>query len=192
MRCDEPQLVHGLRLPAGEPVKVRPVCPRDAGILQAYVRALSPESRYSRFFGPLRELPPRELDRVIHLDPPNQLGLIAETRTEGVIGEARYALSPDGLDCEFSLSVADGWHGKGVGTLLLGDVECRARGLGARRLVGDVLRTNQAMKSLARTAGFGLAGVPLDARTIRVVKDLALSRTALPCEATASGLANAA
>jgi hypothetical protein len=112
MRCDEAQLVHGLRLPAGEPVTVRPVCPRDAGILQASVRALSPESRYSRFFSPLRELPPTELDRVIHLDPPNQLGLIAETRTEGVIGEARYALSSDGLDCEFSLSVADGTHGR--------------------------------------------------------------------------------
>src|ERR1700730_5472399 len=105
MRCDEPQLVHGLRLSAGESGKVRPGCRGDGGILQAYVRALSPESRYSRFFSPLRELPPTELDRVIHLDPPNQLGLIAETRTEGVIGEARYALSSDGLDCEFFLSV---------------------------------------------------------------------------------------
>src|SRR5216684_5605933 len=98
MRCDEPQLIHGLRLPGGERVTVRPVCPQDAGVLQTYVRALSPDARYKRFFGPLRELPPVELDRVIHLDPPNQLGLIAQTRADGVIGEARYALSPDELD----------------------------------------------------------------------------------------------
>src|SRR4029077_19444628 len=122
------------------------------------------EARYKRFFGPLRELPPAELDRVIHLDPPDQLGLIAQTRADGVIGEARYALSPDRRECEFALSVADGWHGKGVGRLLLADLEFRGRSLGARRLVGDVLRTNEAMQALARKAGFGMAGVPSDAK----------------------------
>ena len=179
MRCDEPQLIHGLRLPGGERVTVRPVCPQDAGVLQTYVRALSPDARYKRFFGPLRELPPVELDRVIHLDPPNQLGLIAQTRADGVIGEARYALSPDELDCEFALSVADGWHRNGVGRLLLDDVESRARSLGARRLVGDVLRTNEPMQALARKAGFGLADVPRDARLVRIVKDVGLSPAAL-------------
>ncbi len=179
MRCDEPHLIHGLRLPGGERVTVRPVCPQDAGVLQAYVRGLSPEARYKRFFGPLRELPPGELDRVIHLVPPDQLALIAQTRADGVVGEARYALSPDRHDCEFALSVADGWRGKGVGRLLLDDVESRAKSLGARRLVGDVLRTNEAMLALARKAGFGMTDVPRDARTIRVVKDLAVSQAAL-------------
>jgi RimJ/RimL family protein N-acetyltransferase len=193
MRCDEPHLIHGLSLPAGERVTVRPVCPRDSNALQAYVRTLSPEARYKRFFGPLRELPPAELDRVIHLHPPDQLGLIAQTRADGVIGEARYALSPDQRECEFALSVADAWHGKGVGRLLLADLESRARTLGARRLVGDVLRTNEAMQALARKAGFGMAGVPSDAKLVRVVKDLAPAPTALPYDAlTASALANAA
>src|SRR6266851_5043046 len=131
MQCDEPHLIHGLSLPGGEGVTVRPVCPRDADVLQTYVRTLSPDARYKRFFGPLRELPPAELDRVTHLDPPDQLGLIAQTRADDVIGEARYALSPDRLDCEFALSVADGWHGKGIGGLLLADLESRARSLGA-------------------------------------------------------------
>jgi RimJ/RimL family protein N-acetyltransferase len=193
MRCDEPRLIHALRLPGGEPVTVRPVCPQDSDALQTYVRTLSPDARYKRFFGPLRELPPAELDRVIHLDPPNQLGLIAQTRVDGVIGEARYALSPDRLDCEFALSVAEGWHGKGVGTLLLDDLESRARSLGAHRLVGDVLRTNAAMQALARKAGFAMTDVPRDARLVRIVKDMALSSTTLPCEASAvSELANAA
>src|SRR6266702_3824042 len=141
----------------------------------------------------LRELPPAELARVPHLDPPDQLGLIAQTRADDVIGEARYALSPDRIECEFALSVADGWHGKGIGGLLLADLESRARSLGARRLVGDVLRTYEAMQALARKAGFRMADVPRDARLVRIVKDLALAATTLPYDApTASALANAA
>src|ERR1700687_1684996 len=167
MRCDEPRLIHALRVPGGEGVTVRPVCPQDSDALQAYVRALSPDARYKRFFGPLRELPPAELDRVIHLHHRSRLALMQEPRLDGasiVIGEARYALAPDRLDCEFAVSVADGWRGKGLGSLLLGDVESRARSLGARRLVGDVLRSNAAMQALARKAGFAMAGVPGDAR----------------------------
>jgi hypothetical protein len=57
-----------LHLPVGECVTLRPIRPRDAGILQAYVRGLSPDSRHHRFFGALNELPPTELDRVIDLE----------------------------------------------------------------------------------------------------------------------------
>src|SRR6266568_1286963 len=169
MAREEPRLVHALRLPGGERVMLRPVCPRDAEALQNYVRAL----------------PPAEIERVTHLDVRNQLALLAQTRIDGgwsPIGEARYALAPDRLDCEFALSVADDFRGKGLGTLLLADLERRARSLGARYLVGDVLRSNEAMQALARKAGFAMAGVPRDAKLVRIVKDLALSRTALPRE----------
>ena len=126
LRPSRARLVHALRLPAGAPVIVRPVGPRDAGVLQAYVRGLPAESRYNRFFGPLRELPPAELDRVIHLDRRRQMAMIAETCLDGgarVIGEARYALAPDGGDLEFALSVADEFRHQGVGMLLMADLE---------------------------------------------------------------------
>ena len=85
-------------------------------------------------FGALHELPAAELDHVVHLDRQSQLALLAETRVADsliVIGEARYALSPDGLECEFALSVADDWRGMRLGTLLMADIECRVRTLGA-------------------------------------------------------------
>jgi GNAT superfamily N-acetyltransferase len=178
-----------LRLPGGEPVVTRPVRPRDAGDLQAYVRRLSPGSRYNRFFGPMPELPPAELDRVIHLDGHNQQALIAQTCDDGaptVVAEARYALAADRVDCEFALSVADDFRGKGLGTRLLAEIECRARALGARRLVGDVLRSNETMQAFARKAGFAMTGVPGDARLVRVVKDLATAPIAVPCEPPAA------
>ncbi|HML07932.1 MAG TPA: GNAT family N-acetyltransferase [Xanthobacteraceae bacterium] len=180
-----PLALRVLSLSAGEGVTLRPIGPRDADVLQAYVRGLSPESRYNRFFGALHELPSTELDRVIHLDRMRQLALLAETCVDGtpiLIGEARYALAPDGLEAEFALSVADDWRRRGLGALLIAAVECRARSDGARRLGGDVLRFNEPMKALARKTGFLMAGVPRDARQVRVVKDLAHSQPARPCE----------
>jgi acetyltransferase len=185
MSRDQPALVHALRLSDGRRVAVRPVCPQDAELIQAYVRGLAPASRYSRFFGPLRELHPAELDRVTHLNHRTQTALIIEAFGEHgleMIGEARYAMTPDGQACEFAVSVADAWRGRGVGTLLLADLECRARSFGARSLVGDVLHSNEAMKALARETGFHLTGPHEDARLVRIVKDIGHPETRLPCE----------
>jgi len=63
-------------------VTLRPIGPRDVSVLQAYVRSLSGEARYSRFFGALRELPPAELDRVIHLDQKCELEEVRARRQE--------------------------------------------------------------------------------------------------------------
>src|SRR4029077_2568580 len=76
-----------LRLPPGECLTLRPITPDDSDVLQAYVRGLSPESRYNRFFGALQELPPAELERVTHLDRRYDLALVAETDVGAVLGE---------------------------------------------------------------------------------------------------------
>jgi GNAT superfamily N-acetyltransferase len=176
----QPPPLRALHLSAGECVTLRPIGPGDAGILQSYVRGLSPESRYDRFFAALYELPPAELDRVTHLDRKCELALLAETRVDGapiVIGEARYALAPNRFEGEFALSVADDWRGKGLGRLLMADIERRARSQGAECLWGYILRSNEPMKALARNTGFHMADVPRDAKLVRVLKDLALSRS---------------
>ena len=97
-----------------------------------------------------------------------------------MIGEARHAFTPDRLECEFALSVADDWRGRGIGTLLTAEMERRARSLGARRLTAEILRANEPMKALALKTGFSMADVPSDARLVRIVKDLAPSRIDRP------------
>jgi len=193
----QPRHLPALRAANGECVVLRPIGPGDASVLQAYVRGLSPESRYNRFFGALHELPPTELDRVIHFDRKCELALLAEIRVNGkptVVAEARYVFAPDRLEGEFALSVADDWRGRGLGSLLIAELECRARSDGAHYLCGDVLRSNGRMKALVRKSGFVMADVPRDARLIRIVKDLAQSRAPRPCDAltTSTDLATAA
>ena len=49
-----------------EVVTVRPARPDDAGMIGAYIRALSFASRYTRFLGPVNELTPADLYRMTH------------------------------------------------------------------------------------------------------------------------------
>jgi acetyltransferase len=165
--------VEGLHVLCGETVAVRPARPQDSGMIGAYIRALSFASRRNRFLGSVNEMSANELYRMTHGDDVARPALIVETVVGGarvMIGEARYALMPDGLSCEFALSVAEAWRHKGIGTLLIGIIEDRAKALGARYLVGDVFRSNEAMMALARNAGFAVTRPVLDDRLVRITK----------------------
>jgi GNAT superfamily N-acetyltransferase len=173
-----------LRLPGGECVTIRAVRPQDAGALQAYFRGLSGETRYRRFLGALAEVTPKQLARLIAMDGPDELALLALAETGGasqLVGEAVLATAPGSARSEMALSVADAWQHRGVGTALVRDLECRARMRGARYLYGDVLRTNTAMKNFARKAGFAVRSPFTDARLIESGKDLSMTAPDLPC-----------
>jgi hypothetical protein len=78
-----------IELRDGRAVDARPVRARDAGQVQAFVRALSPQSRRERFFAPIAELSPRQLGRVV--SGPG-LSLAAWQPGGSVVGLAQYAL----------------------------------------------------------------------------------------------------
>jgi len=172
------------RLPGGESVMVRAISPQDADRVQAYMRNLSVWTRRNRFLGAVSELAPTELDRLTRMNGPGELALIAFASAGGetaMIAEAVQVIAPESQRCEIALSITDAWQRKGLGTLLLSNMESRARKLGARYLIGEVLRTNDAMKGLARKAGFAIRGPFKDARLIEIVKDLSSPPTGLPC-----------
>ena len=171
-------------LPEGEAVSVRPIRPDDAGRLQDHFRSLSVASRRNRFLGAVNELPPREIARLVGMDGAGEMALMASVDGGDavMIAEAMHVATAGSARCEFALSVTDAWQRRGVGTLLLRLLECRARLLGARYLFGDVLRENTAMKGLARKAGFSLRMPVTDARLVEIVKDLTLPHTGPPCD----------
>lgn len=173
---------HTVHLPGGERVTVRVARPADGEMVQAYVRELSVSARYNRFFGALRELPPAELTRITHMNQSSRATLIAEIGGSEpiMIGELRYAVLSDAA-CEFAISVADGWRGKGIGSLMLNDLKCRVRALGVESLVGDVLRLNQTMLAFAHKTGFDIAARSGDPRAVRIVKDISALQADMPC-----------
>jgi GNAT superfamily N-acetyltransferase len=174
-----------LRLLGGESVMVRAISPQDADRFQAYIRNLSASARRNRFLGAISELAPTELDRLTHMDRPHELALIAFGGIGGeapMIAEAIQVITPENQRFEIALSVTDAWQRKGLGTLLLRNMECRARVLGARYIFGEVLRTNEAMKGLARKAGFAIRGPLKDARLLDIVKTLSSPQAGQQCD----------
>jgi GNAT superfamily N-acetyltransferase len=172
------------RLRGGEFVTIRPVRRQDADALQVYFRELSGETRYRRFLGAMAELTAKQLGRLTEMAGPDAVALLAFAEigdTSCLIGEAVLVTVPGSSRSEMALSVADAWQRKGVGSALVRDLECRARIGGARYLYGDVLRTNIAMKNLARKAAFALRSPFTDARLIEIGKDLSMGEPDLPC-----------
>ncbi len=155
----------------------------DGDVLQRYVRTLSTQSRYNRFLGAVSELPPLELARALAANGLDTLTLLlistAEHR-EMLVGEARVALSCADRAGEFSMSIADDWRHRGLGSALLKEIERKAAADGIEWLFGDTLRTNDGMIALARGHGFQLeAG--LEPRLVRMRKRLADVAPDPPC-----------
>jgi GNAT superfamily N-acetyltransferase len=172
------------RLPDGECVTVRAISPQDADLLQAYIRGLSASARRNRFLGAISELAPTEVDRLTRMNGPGELALIAFARIGGetlMIAEAIQVIAGENQRGEIALSVTDAWQRKGLGTLLLRHMECRARVLGASYLIGEVLRTNVAMKGLARKVGFAVRGAFRDARLVEIIKDVSVPQARVEC-----------
>jgi GNAT superfamily N-acetyltransferase len=173
-----------LRLRTGQSLTVRFVEPDDAGALQAYFRSLSVRSRYNRFLGAMSELPPTLLDHFVHAGEGDRFSVIAVMTIDGfetIVGEARYGFDAEAESFEFGLSVDDRWQGHGIGSALMGNLECRAAALGADRLFGDTLRSNEAMMALARKSGFAFGPSPGDWKLVRFEKHIDLAPQEIPC-----------
>lgn len=145
------------RLRDGIEVTVRAIRAEDADKLQAAIRALSPESRYSRFFSPFRELPPQLLERATHPDAKAVLQLVAVAGSgleETIVAGTRYAATATDRDCEFAVAVDDAWHGRGLARLLLEALMRTAHSRGFARMEGYILASNAPMLGLAKRLGF--------------------------------------
>lgn len=152
---------------------IRVVGPADAALLQGHVRSLGRASRQNRFLGGISELTAAELERITRHGAGNIFGLLAETVELGetvVVGEAVYAVDAEAGTVEFALSVADAWHGRGIGQALIASVELRAARAGSLMLIGETLRSNDAMLGLAAKAGFVNRRHREEARLLRLEK----------------------
>ena len=159
----------------GRNVAIRAVRADDAARIQAMVQALSPRTRYLRFFNPLHELPPALLASFTEADPFHAMTILATIEQDGeerVVGMAHYFSEDYPEQCEFALLVADGWQGAGLGARLLHNLICIAVAAGFGRMEGELLAENITMRRLALSHAFTLAPHPGGAYLVKALKTL--------------------
>ena len=161
-----------VKLEEGRHVVVRAVRPEDKEELDAALKRLSEQSRYSRFMSPLRELTPQMLERAVNPEQGRELQLVAvvgEESRQTIVGGARYSGAAGSRDCEFALVLLDDWQGLGLARRLLEALMLGARAAGFERMEGYILASNSRMLGLAKRLGFARVQSP-EGPTVHLVR----------------------
>jgi acetyltransferase len=142
---------------------VRPIRPEDEPAHEDFVSRVSAEDYRLRFFSPLRQLPHTEMARFTQIDYEREMAFIATRPTADhseTLAVVRAVTDPDNLRAEFAVLVRTDMKGHGLGEALMRKIIAYCRQRGTREIVGDILRENQAMRTLASELGFQTVGVP--------------------------------
>jgi acetyltransferase len=166
-------------LASGESLSVRPIRHDDGELEQAFVCALSLESRYQRMLGGGTKVTPEWIDSMTHIDYDRHMAFAvirAVDDVEQFVAVGRYVADPATQSAEVALVVADAWQGRGLGRRLLETLLEHAAGAGLREAAGIVLATNVAMLRLVRSMGFKVSPEPGDATVRRISRQLTTVR----------------
>jgi acetyltransferase len=160
----------------GTPVRLRPLEADDLDQAAQFFAGMSEQSRYMRFMAPMPRLTPSALDMVERtLWESRSFILVALAEIEGeqrIIGGVRIVPTDRDAVCEFSVIVLDRWQGKGLGTLLLHEVEKHAMRLGFHDLEGIILAVNTKMLAAAQHNRYKLAHHPDDPTVVMAHRHL--------------------
>lgn len=159
----------------GQPVLIREIRTPDGGSERRLREQLPATPCRFRFLGtlvsPSDDLP----DHLVILNPSRDIALIAlicegDEQSKSAVG----ALSMEGDgSCRFVVTVADEWHNKGLGTLLMQHLICIAMDRGIKSVHSIDAADNEPMRKFAAHLVFKRALDPNDAT--RVVHSLDLS-----------------
>ncbi|GAQ50294.1 bifunctional acetate--CoA ligase family protein/GNAT family N-acetyltransferase [Streptomyces acidiscabies] len=131
---------------------IRPVLPGDHDQVEGLYEEMSPENLRLRFFSPCRRSAALAAERACAPARRGYRALLAEVRGQ-VLGIAEYDTGGDGDRAEISIAVAEGIHGRGVGTLLVEHLVSAARADGVTVFTADALSENREVLRLFADLG---------------------------------------
>jgi acetyl coenzyme A synthetase (ADP forming)-like protein len=139
----------------GSTVRIRVMLPADEPGLLALLQSLSEESRWLRFYSSANgSALATEAHREANLD--HTFGLLAFSGAEErVVGHAFYAVV-DEHRAEVAFTIANNFQGRGLGTMLLGQLAEVAAANGIQVFEAEVVAANHAMLHVFRASGFPL------------------------------------
>ncbi len=137
----------------GSTVRIRPLRPEDYSELLRLLESLSLESRYFRFFGGGPNLTGAAKDWA-NVDYRGRFGLVATAGpNREIIAHALYIATQPGR-AEAAFEVMDAYQGRGLGSILLGQLAEYAASVGIETFEASVLAGNRKMIEVFRDSGF--------------------------------------
>lgn len=137
----------------GSTVTVRPIRLEDGADLARFFAGLSLESRVFRFFAAGANVD-SSAKRMVDVDYSSRYGILAFGGTPlRIIGHAMYA-AIEPAKAELALAIADEYQGRGLGTILLGQLAEAASAAGIQVLEAVVRPENHRMLEVLRDSGF--------------------------------------
>ncbi len=139
----------------GSTLSVRPIRAEDASELARFYSSLSLESRVFRFFAAVANAD-SSVKRMVDVDYKTSYGIVAVAGADAqIVCHAMYVQIASGK-AELALAVADSYQGRGVGTILLGQLAEAAAAAGLDTLEAVVRPENHRMLQMLRESGFPL------------------------------------
>lgn len=142
-----PGETESVRLRDGSSVTLRPATPGDEAALREFLEGLCLEARRLRFFSGAADI-----DIAAHWAVamgPERYGLIAADESGAIVGHATYVQLevPRGepTRAEVAVEVADGLHGRGLGTIMIERLARVAERRGIVTFTAEVMPENRAM-----------------------------------------------
>src|SRR5687767_12033539 len=140
----------------GSTVRIRVMRPSDEASLCDLISSLSEESRWLRFYcNQNRTAIAAEAHREANLD--QAFGLVAVSgEEERVVGHAFYVAIND-QRAEVAFTIANEYQGRGLGSILLGQLAQVASANGIEIFEAEVVAANHRMLHVFRASGFPIA-----------------------------------
>src|ERR1700682_5760487 len=140
----------------GSTLTVRPIRPDDEADLARFFTDLSIESRVFRFFAAIAHAEVLA-KKLVDVDYSSRYGIVATAgHDRTLVGHAMY-VTTEPRKAELALAVADEYQGRGLGTILLGQLGEAAAAAGIEILEAIVRPENHHMLNLLRESGFPIS-----------------------------------
>ncbi|ELT6286452.1 bifunctional acetate--CoA ligase family protein/GNAT family N-acetyltransferase [Vibrio cholerae] len=143
----------------GEWLTVRPILPEDEPKHAAFIKKVSKEDLYKRFFSDVGEFNHEALANLTQIDFDREMAFVAvsgEGEDSEIIGVSRALINHENTDAEFAILIRSDLKGKGLGKILMRKIIDYCKAKGTQQMSGMTMPTNRGMLTLAQKMGFAV------------------------------------
>jgi len=152
-------------LNGGEALVFRPIRPEDEPMLLDMLEQVSDQSLYMRFFGFIPKITHHWMSRFTNIDYDREMAIVAEMNTgtqRKIVGVVRIIEDAWRESAEYSILIADEWHGKGLGNLLTDYILKIAQDRNLKKVNASVLASNSPMIHMFKRRDFAFERIDLE------------------------------